>query len=139
MICESSESIEAYLKQHHDFGECILQDISWRHFGTIIDLVFDYIWTDAGTVRPEYKPSVQKTIRLHGVQELHIYNALNESMSLHPDKLNWGLSEVSSVRLMNDELLLARYCTLPLPLHHLRLNWEGDRRIEAVFGTMEVE
>ena len=139
MIFESSEAIKAYLKQHHDFGECILQDIRWRHFGTVIDLVFDYIWTDAGAVRPEYKPPTLKTISLHGVQELHVHNALNEYMSLHPDELDWGLSEVSSVRLIDDELLLAPYSTLPLPLHHLRLNWEDERRIEAVFGTMEVE
>lgn len=139
MIFESSEAIEAYLKQHHDFGECILEDVRWRHFGTVIDLVFDYIWTAAGTVRPEYMPPALKTISLHGVQELHIHNSLSEYMSLHPNELNWGLSEVSSVRVINNEQLLARYRSLPLPLHHLRLNWEGERRIDAVFGTMEVE
>jgi len=81
----------------------------------------------------------QKMLSLHGVQELHICNALSEYMTLHPNELNWGLSEVSSVRLVNDDRLLARYATLPVPLHHLRLNWEGKRHIDAIFGTMEVE
>lgn len=137
MMLETSAAMIAYLNRHRDFEECVLEEVRWRHFGTVIDLVFDYIWTDEGAVRPEYIPPTSKTIRLHGVQELHVYNALSEYMTLHPEELSWGLSEVSSVRLVDDQQVLAAYRFLALPLHHLRCNWEGERRIDVVFVTME--
>jgi len=86
----------------------------------------------------EYAPPHRKTLTLRNVQELHVRNALSEYMVLHPDELNWGLSEVSSVRVVDDAEVLSRYQFLPIPLHHLRCNWEGERRIDVVFSTLDV-
>ncbi len=137
MILESAAAICSYLEQQRHFAQCILEDLCWRHYGTVLELVFDYIWTDEGDVRPEYAGKNIKTMVLRNVQELHMWNALNEHMTLHPDDLNWGLSEVAAVRLIEDDTLLANYAKLSVPFHHLGLRWEGDRRVDVIFGTME--
>lgn len=138
MSLESAEAITDYLRRHRDFEECVLEDVRWLHFGTTVELVFDYIWDHDGTVRPEYAPANRKTLVLRNVQELHVWNALSEYMVLHPNELNWGLSEVSSVRLVDDEQVLGRYALLPIPLHQLRCNWEHERRVDVVFSTLDV-
>ncbi|MDP1857259.1 MAG: hypothetical protein Q8K82_01230 [Gemmatimonadaceae bacterium] len=138
MILDSAEAIAEYLARHGDFGECILEDIRWCHFGTVLEIDVDYIWEDDGTVRSEYAPKNLKTLVLRNVQELHVCNALNVYMTLHPEELNWGLSEVSSVRLLDEEHRLSKYQALPVPFHHLSFNWEDERRIDVIFSTVEV-
>ena len=137
MILESSEGIEHYLLEHRNFEECILQSVQWHHFGTVIDLVFDYIWDVDGSIKPGNAPEV-KTLRFRNVQELHVCNALNESMVLSPGDLTWGLSEVASVERVIDETEVAKYKHLPIPIYHLRCRWEGARQIDVIFGTLEV-
>ena len=92
-----------------------------------------------GSVRPDYVPPDLRTLRFRNVLELHVRNGLTEQMMLRPSELNWGLSEVSTVRLVDDEQVLARYQALALPVHHLQCNWDGERRIDIVFSTLEVE
>lgn len=137
-MLESKEQIVHFLEQHHDFAECVLDEVCWHHHGTIIDLVFEYIWTDEASVRPAHLPSVQKTLRFHVVQEFHVCNGLTVDTSLRPDALNWGLSEVAVVRLLDEETFLVPYSRLPVPVHHLRCLWEGERKIDLVFSTLEV-
>lgn len=138
MIYESQEMIAEYLRENRSFEECLLVDLRWRHFGTVIELVFDFTWTGDGSVRSEYLPPDLKTLALRNVQELHVHNALSEHMSLHPEELNWGLSEVAAVRLLEHDEFLSKYGTLPVSLHHLRCSWDGGRRIDVVFSTLEV-
>ncbi len=138
MIYESKELIAEYLLENRSFEECLLVDVRWKHFGTVIELVFNYIWHSDGSVLPEYAPIDLRILVLRNVQELHLWNALNEHMTLHPDKLNWGLSEVASVRLVEDEVVLSTYQALSVPFHHLRCNWETNRQIDVVFSTLEV-
>jgi hypothetical protein len=138
MIYESQERIAEYLRSNRNFEECLLVDVRWKHFGTVIELEFDYTWGADGSVRPEYAPIDLKSLVLRNVQELHVCNALNERMSLHPEELNWGLSEVSSVRVLDENQFLSKYQSLAIPLHHLRCNWEGRRRLDVVFSTLEV-
>lgn len=139
MIYESHELMAGYLRENRNFEECLLVDVRWRHFGTVIELVFDYTWTSDGCVRGEYAPADLRTLVLRNVQELHVCNALNEYMSLHPEELNWGLSEVASVRVLDEHRFLSKYQSLPVPFHHLRCSWEGDRTVDVVFSTLEVE
>lgn len=138
MILEASDSMRAYLRHHNDFGECVLEEVRWEHFGTVIVLVFDYVWDDDGAIRASLNVPLLKTLRFHNVQELHVLNALSEHLSLHPSEVNWGLSEVAAVQLVDDPEVLARYQSLPIPLHHLRCSWEGERHIDIVFSTLEV-
>ena len=78
MTFESSEAINEYLRTHAQFGECILEDVVWRHFGTVVDFVFDYIWSDDGTVRMDERKDL-RTLTFSNVQELHVRNALGDT------------------------------------------------------------
>ena len=139
MIFESHERIEEYLRENRYFAECLLLDLKWRHFGTVIELIFDYIWAADGSVLPEYAPRDLRTLVFHNVQELYVSNALKDHMTLHPDQLNWGISEVASVKLLEQADVLSKYQTLALPFHHLRCAWESNRLVDVVFSTLQVE
>jgi hypothetical protein len=136
---ESGEAIRDYLEDHYGFRECILQDVAWRRFGTVLDLVFDFIWASDGVVRQDLDKPQLVRIRLHVVQELHVVNALNDAQVLRPEDLTWGLSEVARVDLIDDPAVLARYQALPLAWHHIRCSWEGSRQLDIVFSYMEVD
>jgi hypothetical protein len=139
MNYESREAISEYLKEHRHFEECILHDVRWEHYGTVIALDFDYIWTTTGEARPEYGREQHRDLTLHNVQEFAINNAMTEYMALHPAEINWGFSEVAAVRVVEDSAMLRKYHRLPIPLHHLRCQWEGARRIDVVFSTLEAD
>jgi hypothetical protein len=138
MTIESPGEMEVRLRELRNFEECVLEELRWCHFGTVIELVFDYIWQDDGSVRPEYVGPKFRTIVLQNVQEIHIDNALTEYMMFHPNELNWGASEVAAVRLVNESRNLLKYRSVALPLHHLRCEWEGERRIDVIFATMVI-
>ena len=138
MMLESAVQITKFIEKHHEFAECVLVEVRWQNYGTVLDLLFDYIWADDGTVRPDYLPPVLKTLRFHVVQEFHLANGLTVHTSLRPGALNWGLSEVAAVRLLDDETLLDPYGHLPVSLHHVRCVWEGERRIDLIFSSLEV-
>ena len=139
MIFESREAMIDYLREQRNFQECLLMAIIWGHFGTVIELVFDYTWASDGSLRPEYASADVRTLVLRNVQELHVSNALNEHMILHPEQLDWGLSEVSSVRLCDDQRFLTRYQSLAIPFHHLQCAWEGERQVDIVFSPLEAK
>jgi hypothetical protein len=138
MMLESAELITDYLNRYRRFEDRLLQDVRWRLYGTVIELEFDYVWSDNGAIRSEYEQPNLKVLALHNVQEFHLWNGLTEHMSLHPEDLNWGLSEVASVRVVDDPVVLGKYQHVAVPLHHLRCAWEGERRIDIVFATLEV-
>lgn len=144
MMLRTEESIRRFLQQHHEFGECVLLDIRWHHFGTVLDLVFDYAWDDirAGErqsrIRADVNTPLLKTIRCHLVEELHLKNGLTPAMMESPRSIAWGFSEVAAVRLENDERFLSPYRSALVPFHHLACLWEEERRIDLVFSWMEV-
>src|SRR5829696_2809705 len=131
MNLESAEAIVAYLKDRNSFEECILHSVEWQHFGTVIDLVIEYWGSESFTIRPPGVPSKRVTLRLHVVQELHLLNALNDAMSLRPDQLNWGLSEMALIQLVEDSPELRRYASLPVSLHHLQCVWDSGRQLDV--------
>lgn len=138
MILVSTEEMMKSLASVRNFQECILEDVRWRHFGTIVEFVFNYIWADDGSVRSELLAPARKSIVFHNLQELHIVNGLNSYQSLHPVELNWGISEVASVRVIEDEALVGRYSNLPIAVHHIRCSWEVARRIDVVCASIEI-
>jgi hypothetical protein len=138
MIFEGDDDIREFLRVHHGFGECVLTDVRWEHHGTVITLVLNYIWDEEGNVRGNLDEPDFVSLRLFNVQEFHLRNALSEYLSLHPAELGWAISEVADVQLVEESELLVPYEKLPIPLHHIRFIWEGDRRIDIIFSTMEV-
>ena len=43
--------IEAMLRQHRQFEECLIVEISFAEFRTQLDIDIDYTWDDTGVVR----------------------------------------------------------------------------------------
>lgn len=62
---------------------------------------------------------VQVKFDLEGVQELSLPGALTPRMLEHPERINWGLSEVARVRVAPSDDGV-RFEAL----------WEGERRVE---------
>lgn len=134
---ESAIQISGWLEEHHNLEECVLEDVRWQRYGTVIDLAFDYIWSNDLIVRSE-DTCVTKTLRFHVVQEFVLFNGLTADTSLRPAALNWGISEVAIVQLVRDSQRLEKYGGLPVPVHHLVCLWEGERRIDVVFSVLEI-
>lgn len=137
---ETMENIKSLLESHRNLQECVLLDIRWLHFGTTIELIFDYVWDESGKIRADLNQKEPVIVRLKLVQELHLNNALNESMILEPYQINWGINEVAAVRLEENQNMLKPYNKLPKPFHHIAVLWERGnvRRIDVVFSEMEI-
>jgi hypothetical protein len=147
----TNAEIDRLLKEHYEFGECILEDVRWRHRGATLDLVFDYVWQgqaqfdsansrriNYGNIRADLNRAELKVVRFHVVQEFHIRNALNDLACENIYELGEGFSEVAALRLADDDQLVASYRSLAVPAHHVICWWEGNRRIDIVFSEMEV-
>jgi hypothetical protein len=132
------EEIEAFLKRHKNFSECIIEELALKDFGTTFDVVFNYIWTDSGELRPDLDKPNNIGLRFRLVQELSINNSLNSSILGHPESINWGLNEVALVRVMKDDSGLQAGEDLPPLLNHVEFLWEGERRIDVFFSELEV-
>lgn len=138
MTTNDRAALEAALVRYGWFQECLLKDIRWDRFGTTIHLDFDYIWDgggpEAGRIRDEPR---RITLSLLGVQELKIHNALTAAILAHPERLDWGISEISRVRLepAPDTGNAAESKGGP---HNLVVEWESERRIDAIFTEMRV-
>jgi hypothetical protein len=138
MRTSNRKEIEAFLNEHKDFSECIIEELALKDYGTTLDVVFNYIWTDTGEVRPNLNERNAIVLRFRLVQELHINNALNSSMLRNPESINWGLNEVALVQLVKDDSASQTSNPPPAALNHLALLWEGERRIDIVFSELEV-
>jgi hypothetical protein len=125
MRAEDAASAEALLRRFRFFEECIVGAIEIRHFGTVVDIAIDNIWREGHVRRDDAEDWVH--LKMNGVQEMVIRNALTEHQLNHLDRLNWGFNEVAQV--------LAQ----PADESNLKLVvlWEGQRRIEV--SCMELE
>jgi hypothetical protein len=138
MKLNHKEEIEACLKQHKNFSECIIEELALKDFGTTLDVIFNYIWTDSGELRPDLDKPTNIGLRFRVVQELHINNSLNSSILEHPESIDWGLNEVALVQVVKDDSALRACEDLPAPLNHVEFLWEGERRMDVVFSELEV-
>lgn len=137
-MAHQHDAIEAILKRHHSFEECLLEEVRLSRFGTTLALEFAYIWSDdeADSVRASTTRRI--TIDCELVHEVQIVTALPPSILAEPERADWGLTEVALVRLQHDSELLEKHHGASIPLHHLLVEWEGDRRIDVIFGLLRV-
>jgi hypothetical protein len=127
------------LTRLYSLSECIIEDIVWRDFGLTIDVVIDYIYDDKGKVRTDSGPRRLLTLQFHLVQEIHFIAALNTVMLTEPDRVNWGINEISRVELVANSKLLPRYDSAPVDFHHLAFHWEGEERsLDVVFAELRL-
>lgn len=111
--------------------ECIIRSVVWSEpeMGLVIQL--SYIWTDEGRICFEAgaQPRVL-TLDFSLVDRLVMHNAINSAMLAHPERLDWGVSEIARVDV--PEVTGTGDFAL---MHFL---WEGDRAIDVVFRELRV-
>jgi hypothetical protein len=146
-------AIRELLFAHYEFADCILTRVVWERFGSVVNLEFNYLYSDAegfyldSTGQPMMKQPhrrgdlnapVLKTLQCQAVQEFHIHNHLNDSQLTDLGAIDWGFSEVQSFRIQEDSLFLSKYRNRALPFHHVVIAFSGDRRIDLVFNAIQV-
>lgn len=129
--------IENFFHDHKGFSECIIEELVLKDYGTTFEVVFNYVWTDSGELRPNFNHRNDIVLRFHLVQQLQICNALTASMLRNPESINWGLNEVALLKVIDEHASQADETSWP-PLTHVAFLWEGDRRIDVVFVELEV-
>lgn len=116
---DDAANLEVELGRWHHLDECLLLGLSLTHFGYSVRLDFNHIWASERRIRPDLSEREERVhIELHAVQRLHLEGGLSHQMISHPEQINWGLSEVATVR--------AESCDVGL---RLLLLWENQRRI----------
>jgi hypothetical protein len=105
-----------------------LHEVRVWNFLYNVDLVFNYVWSSGNDVRPDVLTSpFFVTLRLVGVEDLRYVGALTEGMRQHPERINWGLSEVANVEVVDRGELVG-----------LSVIWESDRALEVTFVSFEL-
>lgn len=139
MRTREPDAIQEFLKSHKSFSECVIETMGFEHFGTTLAIRMDYIYDSNGSIRRNLDEPNIVSFAFKIVQEVHIYNRLNQIQSSNPELLNWGFNEVSRVILVEDSKLLENYRDLPVPFSHVSFQWEGKKsHIEIVFSEFEV-
>ena len=74
MKTTEKRDIERLFHNHKEFSECIIEELALKDYGTTLDVVFNYIWTDSGELRPDLNEPNDIILRFQLVQELQICN-----------------------------------------------------------------
>ncbi|GAB3700224.1 hypothetical protein [Mariniluteicoccus flavus] len=117
MKIETLEEINDWLPQVDNLWESLMDELSLTHFGYSVRVVFTLVIDRNGRVLEE---PFQVTFDLEGVQDLSLHGALTPRMLEHPERINWGLSEVARVRVTPSD---DGVC--------FEVLWEGERRVEV--------
>lgn len=140
MRLESVAEIKRAIDGLRGLSECLLDDVRWRAYGSVVDLVFNNVWTPAGEVRRDVGTRGDPVVlRCHLVHHLSLHGALTDAQVLQPGEIRWGLSEVAVVRVRGDSPLSKTLASIPLPVHHIEVLWERARRLDVVFSYLEIE
>lgn len=135
IVVRDRAEIVKVLERYRSFEECLLKEVRTVCFGTGVELRFDYIWSDEdpeGELVSDNPRPV--TLRLDVVHDVRFVTALPPGIHTGPERANWGLSEVALVRLKNpSDVGEAHRGRSDVPLCHLVVDWEGDRRLDVVF------
>lgn len=114
------EAVSQWLVDNDDVGEWLLEDVRWMTYGYAFQLQFLQVIDGDGKV---VEHPIQAKIHLDAVYFFQLESGLTPPMVEGPEYINWGLSEVASVRL--DLTEAARL--------NLRIRWEDARRIDIEF------
>jgi hypothetical protein len=91
--------LEAELERWVRCEESLLVELALTHHGYALRLAFNLTWASKGVLCADLGQREQRlTIEMQGVQRLHMEGGLTQSMLDHPERINWGLSEVDLVR-----------------------------------------
>lgn len=122
------ETAKDVLSGYGDFRESVITSITFNHFGTVVEITFNSLWS-AGQRRTDLDLELPVVLRLSGVQEFHLVNALNQSQLEEPEVLDWGINEIAQAKAdKSGEAGLT-----------LTLLWEGERRLMVSFMDLTVQ
>lgn len=138
MRYDDKDRISRVLEEYNNLSECILLECNLKNYGMTVELVFNYIWEDNGTVRSNLKSQEILVLTFHIVQELHIRNVLSDIVCINQEEINWGINEIALVKIENDQNFLCPYQSLSIPFNHIVIFWEDERRIDIVFSALEI-
>jgi hypothetical protein len=126
------------LSRYKFLQECILTNVNFVNHLADVDISFNYIYDVNGNFRTDMNRNQIVTLRLSLIQWFQMNGGLTSNQLLYPEKMDWGSSEVSIVRISSDSALLKEHVSLNIRLHHLEILWETNRRIDIIFSTMEI-
>lgn len=138
-MTSDATTIDEVLEQYRFFDECLLREVRSRHFGTALDLQFDYIWDDTDPARARLADEFRRvTISLGLVREVQLVNDLPMRIIEEPARAGWGLTEVSLVRREQASALLSKHRAAgDEKLQHLVVRWESNQQIDVIFQRFE--
>lgn len=139
MTHSQTSDIKHVLESVHNLREGILTNVIWEGEGTTLSLYFNSVLDKDGNIRLDLEREKVIMLKFELVQEFHLVNALNDFMLKNPGLLNWGLSEVAMVTVVENSTKLKSYESPIVPLNHIVLLWEGERRIDIIFSRLTVE
>lgn len=140
MRVNGDNDIRRLLKEHGNFAECVIEQMTLSDYGTTFTVVMSCDWAQRSRRQEdESSPPIFISFSFRLVQELHVTNALNAAMLTIPESLNWGMNEVSAVQVVEENPIF-----WPNPHQDRRFSrvaflWEGGRRIDVVFSDLDVE
>lgn len=119
MSSASAETTSEWLRRWRNLEECLLHEIRISPDLYEVVLKFNYVWGTDGLVRDRVlEEPVLLTLRLIGVEELGFVGALTDGMKQHPERIDWGLTEVAAVRARPRD-----------GQTELSVEWESERRL----------
>jgi len=92
---DPTSEIERVLGRYEDFSECVVDAVQWSRGGTHIEVSIDYRWNADGTVRRAADDRILVRLQFGRVQEIEVRNRLNGVQLDEPERLDWGISEIS--------------------------------------------
>jgi hypothetical protein len=140
MTIKGDNDIRLFLKAHGSFSECIIEQIKLSDYGTTLEVTLTCNWAEGSQTRKAKNSGpTNMSLSFRLVQELRVSNGLNVAMLNNPESLNWGLNEVSAVQVVDEDPLF-----WPRPFEYRRFShvvflWEGERRIDVVFVSLDVD
>lgn len=134
MRAENLQDKTSQLSKLNWFQECIILNVRWLQYGYTFEIDFNMIWDENGKLRQDINETKLVTLNMIGVQEIFFNNSFSYSQLKNPEKMNWGMNEISriSVELMDNE------AHLELQFYRLRIHWEQSRAITIKCLDFEV-
>jgi hypothetical protein len=135
---EQHSEISNTLKQYAFFQEAILESINFSKNLLDVELTFNTVVDENLSVRKDLDKKKYVTLRFNTVQAFNINGGLNIHQILNPELTNWGLNEITCIRVMDNSQLLKDATLLNATFNHVQILWEKERQrqIDIVFETM---
>lgn len=136
MNSNSKEIIK--LELYNNFQECIIKNIEILNYGLTINFILNYIWKDS-EIRSDLHIDNDILIEFHTVMELRFNSGLTSAMIDNIQNINWGINEISCIRVINNNVDLEKYSKFNKKFIHIEIVWENERKIDIVCEKIKID